>query len=56
MIFKATTHICRFGMMSRDELGEGLVLKPTTMMTNSIEVFASSTDNVIELAIDMCSS
>ena len=38
MVYKATTHMCRFGMVSTDEQGEGLVLKPTTMMTNSIEI------------------
>ena len=30
--------MCRFGMMSKDEEGPGLVMKPTSMMTNSPEV------------------
>ena len=32
------TDMCRFGMLSKDELGVGLVKKPTNMMTNSPEV------------------
>jgi len=34
-VFQATTHMCAFGMKSRDVDGEGLVLKPTRFLTNS---------------------
>ena len=37
MVVKAKTHMCAFGMMSKDANGEGPVLKPTIFMTNSIE-------------------
>ncbi len=33
-----TTHMCAFGMLSKDEDGVELVKKPTSMMTNSPEV------------------
>ena len=36
MVLKAKTHMCQFGMIAVDEDGEGLVKKPTTMMTNSV--------------------
>ena len=36
MIFK--THMCQFDMTSEDEMGTGMVKKPTGIMTNSIEV------------------
>ena len=38
MVLKAKTHMCQFAMTAVDENGEGLVKKPTTMMTNSVEV------------------
>ena len=38
LVYKTKTHMCRFGMKSEDEQGVGLVKKPTTMMTNSLEV------------------
>ena len=34
-ISKTNTHMCRFGMVSEDELGVGLVKKPTGFLTNS---------------------
>ena len=39
MVFKAFLHMCRFGMVATDEAGVDLVKKPTTMMTNSVELF-----------------
>ena len=33
-----TTHMFAFGMLSKDEDGVGLVKKPTSMMTKSLEV------------------
>ena len=38
MVMKATVHMCQFGMMATDENGTGHVKKPTTMMTNSVEI------------------
>ena len=34
-VIRTKTHMCRFGMTLRDQAGEGLVLKPTSFMTNS---------------------
>ena len=34
-ISKVNTHMCRFKMFSQDELGRGLVKKPTGFLTNS---------------------
>ena len=34
-VLKVDAHMCRFGMMSQDSQGPGLVLKPTSFMTNS---------------------
>ena len=31
---KVTSHMCAFGMIQEDELGEGLVKKPTAFMSN----------------------
>ena len=38
MVLKAVLHQCQFGLTSRDELGLGLVKKPTIMLTNSVEM------------------
>ena len=38
LVLKATLHQCQFGLTSTDEMGLGLVKKPTTMLTNSVEV------------------
>ena len=43
LVFKVRTDMCSFGMTSRDENGEGPVLKPTSFLTNSIEVSMIST-------------
>ena len=34
----AYTHMCAFGMTSRDREGEGPVKKPTVFLTNSVEI------------------
>ena len=34
----AQADLCQFGMMSKDEHGEGFARKPTTFMTNSLEM------------------
>ena len=34
----AKTNMCSFGMVARDELGSGLVAKPTTIMSSSPEI------------------
>ena len=34
-VIQAITHMCQFGMKSRDEWGEGLVMKPTRFVTNA---------------------
>eukprot|EP00973_Karenia_brevis_P001770 241268-Karenia_brevis.AAC.1 len=34
-VIKTRAHMCKFGMTSRDEWGEGLVYKPTAFATNS---------------------
>ena len=34
-VFEAKTHMCAFGMTSRDQDGEGAVLKPTKFLTSS---------------------
>ena len=41
LVFKVRTDMCSFGMTSSDENGEGPVLKPTSFLTNSIEVSAT---------------
>ena len=37
-VIECKVHMCAYGMKSRDELGEGLVMKPTRMITNSEEI------------------
>ena len=37
-VSKTNTHICRFGMKCEDEIGVGLVKKPTGFLTNSEHV------------------
>lgn len=37
-VFKITGDMCRHGMVAVDEVGEGLVKKPTTFLTNSAEI------------------
>ena len=37
-VFKVTGDMCRHGMVSVDDVGEGLVKKPTTFLTNSTEI------------------
>ena len=37
-VFKVTGDMCRHGMISVDSVGEGLVKKPTTFLTNSAEI------------------
>lgn len=39
LVLKAQACMCAFGMVSRDELGEGPVKKPTTCMTNIVELY-----------------
>ena len=34
-VYKITGHMCRHGMVSQDQFGQGLVKKPTTFLTNS---------------------
>eukprot|EP00973_Karenia_brevis_P013456 1827317-Karenia_brevis.AAC.1 len=34
-VIRTRSHMCRFGMTSKDEFGEGLVYKPTGFATNS---------------------
>ena len=38
-VYLAKADMCQFGMKSRDAEGEGWVRKPTTFMTNSLEMF-----------------
>ena len=40
-IGEVTAHQCAFGLTSKDDLGEGLVLKPTRFLSNSAEVLQS---------------
>ena len=40
LVMKVTAHMCAFGMVSRDEHGVGPVKKPTTFMTNSVNIAA----------------
>ena len=35
----AEADLCQFGLMSKDRDGEGFAKKPTTFMTNSLEMF-----------------
>ena len=37
-LFRAKFHMCAHGMTSQDSQGQGLVLKPTVMMTNAVSV------------------
>ena len=38
MVFETISYTCRFGMVATREAGEGLVKKPTSMMTSSVEI------------------
>ena len=38
LVFKIRTDMCAFGMRSKDEKGEGPVLKPTYFLTNGVEL------------------
>ena len=38
LVVLAQAHMCAFGMTSKDADGEGPALKPTTFMTNSVDV------------------
>ena len=46
-LYSSTFHMCQFGMRSRDEWGEGLVHKATTVYTNS--------EGVAEMVCKQCS-
>ena len=38
LVFKVRTDMCAFGMRPKDGEGEGPVLKPTSFLTNSVEL------------------